>query len=119
MAERAAPDIGDGEQLGRAAPAAAGWSPRRARLDHVVGQQVVQVAPDGGRGQVQPGTQAGRGDRAVLHDQPGNPGAGAPLGSGLADSGRTQASSAAGVHPPSGARSRGDRSHAFHNISVS
>jgi len=77
--ESAAPDIGDGEQLGRAAPATAGWTPRRACLDHVVGQQVVQVAPDSRRGKAQACAQAGRGDRAVFHDQPGDPGPCAPF----------------------------------------
>ena len=95
------------------------------------------MAPDGGGREVQPGAQAGRGDRAVLQDQPGDPGSRAPLGSGwlgrsgipgnarvlgsgnVQGSGWAHAESAASGLPHGGARAHSSRPHTFHNISVS
>ena len=71
--------VGDGEQPGRPTATTVAVGPGVPRLDHAVGKQVVQVPPDGGRGQSQPGRQACGGHRPVLQDQPGNPGPGARL----------------------------------------
>ena len=81
--ERAPAHVRDREQLGRAAPSPAGRAAGRAGFDHPVGEEVVQVPPDRGGGQVQPGAQPGRGDRAVLQDEPGDAGPGTPLRPGL------------------------------------
>ena len=86
--ERAPAHVGDREQLGPAAPSPAGRAAGRAGFDHPVSEEVVQVPPDRGGGQVQPGAQAGRSDRAVLQDEPRDPGPGATLGPGLASASR-------------------------------
>ena len=65
-------------------------------------EQAIQMAADGSRSQAQPGAQGSRADRAVLQDQPGDPGPGAALSPDL----------------PGNRRDPIRRAHAFHNISV-
>ena len=102
--EGAAARVGDREQLGRAAAAAAAVAPRVPGLDHAVGQQVVQVPADRGRGQAEPGAQPGRGDRPVLQDQPGDPGPGAPLGAQVGHGARGAGRGDGGLGRGGGAR---------------
>jgi len=69
------------------------------------GQEMVKVTADRSRGQAKPGAQSGGGHRAVLQDQPGNPGTRTLL--------RARRTSA-----DLGARWPGYLSHVFHNIIV-
>ena len=73
---------GVGEQVvpGRAAPTARAAARRVAHLGLAVGDQRVQMPADGRRRQLQLGRDRGRGDRPLLHQQPGDGRAGATLG---------------------------------------
>jgi hypothetical protein len=94
--ERAAPGVGDREPLGRPPAAAPRLRPCPADLDHALGQQRVQVAPDRGRREADPVAQRRGGDGTVFEHEPGHPSTGVALG-----------------HPD-----RRLLAHVFHNISV-
>jgi len=103
--EGAPAGVGDREHPGRPATTAVAVNSGQPGLDHAVGQQMVKVTADRSRGQAKPGAQSGGGHRAVLQDQPGNPGTRTLL--------RARRTSA-----DLGARWPGYLSHVFHNIIV-
>ncbi len=65
--------LGQREDLGRTAAGAAAVDPLLAGLDEALGDQRVQVAADGGRGQPKTVGQVGGGGRAVVEDGAGDP----------------------------------------------
>ncbi len=71
--ERVAAGVGEHEDLGRAAAAAGAVDARLARFEGALGDQVVEVAANGGRGEVEPFGQGGGGGGAVLEDRGGHP----------------------------------------------
>lgn len=77
LLERVAPACRQREDLGRTPSAALSVDPLLAGLDHVVGDQRVEVAAHRRGGQPQPPRQVGRGGRAVLEDGASHPVAGA------------------------------------------
>ena len=68
--ECAPPGVGDDEDLGRPAPAPVPVGPGRPGLDEPFGQEVVQVAPDGRRGEPEPAAQRRGGRWPEFQDQP-------------------------------------------------
>ncbi len=68
--KRAAPVIGDDEHLGWPASAPVPVGPGRPGLDQALGQEVVQVPPDGGRGEPEPAAQCRGGRWPEFEDQP-------------------------------------------------
>ncbi len=80
------------------------------------------MTPDRGSGQAEPRGQACRGYRAVLQDQPRDPGPGAPFGArlGLHNLGLHNLGLRSTLPVPviGGVRMRICRAHVFHNIIV-
>ena len=72
LVEAFTPALGEREHLRRAAPAAVRLLSRLAGLDGTLGDQLVEVAAHGGRRQVQPRAERGRGGRSVDKDRPGH-----------------------------------------------
>ncbi len=70
LVEGVAAGLGHREQPGRAPAAADGGGPRLALLDQAVGQQGVEVAADGRRGEAHLERQGGGGGGTVLEDGP-------------------------------------------------
>ena len=62
--------LGQREQLGRTAAPARRPVARLARLDRTLVEELVEVAPHGRRGQLEPLGEAGRGRGAVVEDRP-------------------------------------------------
>ena len=73
LVEAVAAGLGQREDLGRPAAAAGGLAARLARLDGALLEQLVEVAADGGRGQVEPLGERRRGGGSVDEDRPGDP----------------------------------------------
>ncbi len=69
LVEGVAPGVGEREDLGRAAAAAVAVDLLVARLDGALLDQVVEVAANGGRRQVQPRGEVGGRGGAVLEDR--------------------------------------------------
>src|SRR5689334_22260300 len=111
--EGTAARVGDDKHLGRAAPAPVPVGPGRPGLDEALGQQVVQMAADGGGREPEPAAERGRGGRPELEDQPRDlpPGGGT---TGPAAGRGTRRSSVNGT-PGGGVSGSGF----FHNIIVS
>ncbi len=76
LVEPVAARVGDREDLGRPAAAPGAVDPRLAGLDRTLGQHLVEVATDGGRGQLQTLREDGRRAGAELEQRPGHPLAG-------------------------------------------
>ncbi len=70
LVERVAPDLGQREHLRRAAATAGAVHLLVARLERAVTDEVVEVAADGGRREVEPRGQHGGGGGAVDEDRP-------------------------------------------------
>jgi hypothetical protein len=68
--EGAAARVGDDEHLGRPSAAPVPVGPGRPGLDQALGQQVIQMTPDGGRREPEPAAERGGGGRPELQDQP-------------------------------------------------
>ncbi len=92
--ESTPPRVGDREQLGGPSAPALPAGAYRTRLDHPVGQQRVEVTPDGGGREPEPLAESRGRDGTMLKNQPGDTGTGTAL--------------VAWLH----------RGHVFHNISV-
>ena len=70
LVEVLATGLGDREDLGRSAAAAGRRRARLARLERALGEQLVEVTAYGGRGQVEPLREVGRGRRTADQDRP-------------------------------------------------